>query len=88
MISRVVAAIGKVRFARNAIELADTGHRGELGGHRAGYRHDQACREDPRPAAAIMMPDKLAVPAAGKDAKPHRQLLNHIKNRDQAQQQR
>jgi len=76
------------QIARSAVELADAGHRGELGGHRAGYRQDQAGRQDPCPAAAVMIADELAISAAGKDGEPHRQLLNHVENRDQAQQQR
>ena len=35
-----------------------------------------------------MAADEFAVPAAGKDAEPHRQLLNHVENGDQTQQKR
>ena len=67
---------------------SDTGDGSEFGGHRAGYRNDKARREHPRPAAAVVIADELAISAAGKDGEPHRQLLNHVENRDQAQQQR
>ena len=78
----------KRQIARDAVEFADAGNGGELGDHRAGYRHrKQGCR-DPRPTAAEAVADELAVPAASKDAEPHRQLLNHIENGDQAEQQR
>jgi hypothetical protein len=35
-----------------------------------------------------VLANEFAVPAAGKEAEPHRQLLNHVENGDQTQQQR
>ena len=79
---------GQGEAAGQAEQFADAGDAGELGDQGAYDGASQPQSRKPRPAKAEPHPDQFAIAAAGVNAEPHGQFLDHVQHRDQQQHQR